>query len=466
MAIYDFFLSRNNGPTMSNYVGHAGRLFYDNATGEIRISDGATVGGNPIPITIATNSTAGSMKPGPGFNVNASGLLTLNAGPMFELDGNSVFQLKPGTAETIGGIKPGPGVIIDSNGTLLIDTQGLEFSFGDFSGLIGTHPAGHPKAGDDYAILSSVNADEDIVIASNGSGTVSLIGQLDVYTTNGSINGSLSQEPFFRVKDDGQVRILVPATDLLEGGVEIIGSATGTYLPPGQIGTMLHLTGNPNIPTRMYIDTLGEYSTIVARRYNGTVASPTQVLANQDVFRINATAATTSGLGNVALAQIRISALENQTPTAQGSQMTFTVTPVGSSAASRVDVMNLTVSNGVSATKFTGPLTGIVTGPIRNAGTLADGGTLTVDYATDHMVLVNVTGSITISHTNIAAGRSVKVFVVNSTATNNLAINTGLLSSNTSGGSNVLDLDSNRFVSCDFNAFGTTTSTVYARVIQ
>jgi hypothetical protein len=44
----------------------------------------------------------------------------------------------------------------------------------------------------------------------------------------------------------------------------------------------------------------------------------------------------------VALGQIRISALEDQTPTAQGSSITFTVTPIGSSATNRVDVLDIT----------------------------------------------------------------------------------------------------------------------------
>jgi hypothetical protein len=150
----------------------------------------------------------------------------------------------------------------------------------------------------------------------------------------------------------------------LEGGIEIIGSATGTYIAPGIEGTMLHMTGNPNVPCRVYQDTLGNYTSYVARRYNGTVLAPTQVLANEDVFRINATAATNDGMGSVSLAQIRFTALENQTTTAQGSKITLTVTPIGSAATSRVDVMTVTVADGVSATKFTGPLTGNVTGNV------------------------------------------------------------------------------------------------------
>ena len=471
MAIYDFFLSRNGAAsTPENYVGHAGRLFYDSDTGVIKISDGITPGGTSIPITLATETVAGA-------------------------------------------IKLGPGIALNGQGQIIIDSEGLDFNFGDFEAITGEYTDETT-----YALLSSANVDEDIVIASNGDGAVKVVGQFDIYQTNGTVTGSLEEyEPFFRVKDDGQVRILVPLADTTEGGVEIIGSALGTALDPGIAGTMLHLTGNAGLNTRVYHDTLGEYSSYVFRRYNGSVVTPTAVLANQDIGRLNWTAATSSGMGNMSLAQIRVTALENQTATAQGSKITFTVTPIGSAASSRVDVATITTADGVSATKFTGPLVGNVTGTVsgnagtattlatarningvsfngsaditvtaaagtltgttlasnvvtssltsvgtlgsltvtnqvaaqnykgntRNAGTLTAGSTLTIDYTTDHIVLVNITGAITIAHQNIAAGRNVKVVIVNATG-GNLAVTTGVADINTTGNNASANLNATR----------------------
>jgi hypothetical protein len=405
MAIYDFFLSRNGAPvTAETYVGHTGRLFYDSTTGEIRISDGTTAGGNPIPITLATATTAGSILPGPGFAVTA-GVLSLNAGPSFFLDENDVFRLRPGSADLIGGIKAGPGIVIDSEGTLFIDSEGLEFSFGDFTATVGTY-----TDSTEYALLSSIKADEDIVIASNGSGGVKVVGKFEIFATNGSVTGSLEDEPpFFRVLDDGQVRILVPLADTEEGGVEIIGSESGASLTPGIAGTMLHLTGNANTSTRVYHDTLGDYSSYVFRRYNGSVSSPGQVLAGEDIGRINWTAATNAGMGNVSTAQIRITSLENQTTTAQGSKITFTVTPVGQPATNRVDVVDITAANGVSATKFTGPLTGNVTGN-------ADTATTATNLAAATGILA---GSVSINPTIInRSTASVQTFTLTGLTTN------------------------------------------------
>jgi hypothetical protein len=341
-----------------------------------------------------------------------TGTINLKINSSFDFETNGELKLKTATTDRVGGIKAGPGVTINSEGQILIDSSGLEFSFGDFQAIVGEY-----SSNTEYALLSSVNEDEDIVIASNGAGAIKVVGQFDIHKTNGTVTGSLEDyEPFFRVKDDGQVRILVPLADTTEGGVEIIGSLLGTSLAPGIAGTMLHLTGNAGESTRIYHDTLSDYGSYVFRRYNGSVASPTAVLINEDIGRINFTAATSSGMGNVATSQIRITALENQTPTAQGSKITFTVTPVGSAASSRVDVATISVADGVSATKFTGPLignantattatnlaaaTGILAGTLNvDPPNVGKNGSATATYTlsgltTDHKVIVMPQGAL------------------------------------------------------------------------
>jgi hypothetical protein len=388
------------------YVGTAGTIFYDEDTGALRLSDGVTPGGSLISYPLASSSQ-------------------------------------------IGGIKLGPGIELNSQGQIIIDSAGLNFNFGDFEAITGFYSDSTA-----YALLSSTNADEDIVVASNGDGSVKLVGAFEVYRTNGSVTGSLEdEEPFFKIKEDGQVRILVPVEDPVEGGIEIVGSATGTYIAPGQIGAMMQLTGNPNVSCRIYQDSLGSYSSYVGRRYNGTVLAPTQVLAGEDVFRINATASTNAGLGNVALAQISFNSLENQTTTAQGSSITLTVTPVGQPATNRVNVATITVANGVSATKFTGPLTGNVTGDVSgNAGTVTNGvyttgdqtiggaktfstqvtaprvvdtsirtinggTTCTIDFATDSIILWTApSGTANITLSNYTAGARVKLIIALTTS--------------------------------------------------
>jgi hypothetical protein len=363
--IQNLFSSRDNNADGNTYVGQTGRIWWNPDTNAFYYSDGTTAGGIPVSTDPTSNAT---------FNVVTANTLTSPTGTL-NLTGNINItgNISAATTTKIGGVRAGPGANISDTGLLTIDSANVPFSFGNF-----------------YANnnqLSIVNANEDMYLVASGTGNINLIGGVDFYKPNGF---PPTQEPFFRAKNDGQIRILVPVEDPIEGGVEIIGSAAGSYIPPGQPGTMLQMTGNPGTPVRMYMDGNAEYAALVARRYNGNVATPTQVLANQDVLRINATAATDAGMGNVAMAQIQFRALENQTTTTQGSTLNFIVTPVGSSAASRVEVANVTVANGVAATKFTTAGTVIATGNIT-------GGNLTT-------VGITSTGSLTASTTISATG--------------------------------------------------------------
>ena len=447
--IQNLYSSRDNNANAQTYVGQLNRLWWNPVTNAFYSSDGNTAGGIPVSLPATANLTINSLTANVG---NIVGDLTVGG------------NISPASNIKIGGVRAGPGANISNTGLLTIDTAGLPLSFGDFYANVNQ--------------LSMVNANEAMYLVSNGTGNINLIGGVNFFKPNGF---PPSDEPFFRVKQDGQVQILVPAEDPIEGGVEIVGSAAGTYIPPGSPGAMLHLTGNPGLPTRVYIDGNAEYASIVGRRYNGNVAAPTQVLAGQDVLRINSTAATNLGggnVGNVAMAQIRTTALENQTATAQGSSITFTVTAIGSPANARVDVANVTVANGVTATKFTtagtviatgnitggnittagitstGSLTasttisatgnitggnvaatnytGLVTHSIRNAG-IVTGTTLTLNVTTDDIVKCTFSDAFTVAFSNIVAGRVITLIATNTSAGDTDIITAGISSVNMQG---------------------------------
>jgi hypothetical protein len=290
MAIFDFFLSRNSAvSTLENYVGHVGRLFYDSTDGVVRLSDGVTPGGITIPYTIATDTI-------------------------------------------VGGIKEGPGVTINSEGQILLDSAGLEFTFGDFQGIVGTYALGNPDFGEDYALLGSINANEDIIIASNGSGIVKILGDFSVRSPNGSIDGALLLEPIFRVFNDGKVRFLVPNADPLLGAFEVVGNDTGAIHPPNQTGVIMHTTGNEGLPARKYLDGINNYPIIVGRRYNGAVGALTPVLNNEIFFRLVGQASTGTDFETFGPAKINFIATEDQGPNNQGGKITFDVTANGTDA--------------------------------------------------------------------------------------------------------------------------------------
>jgi len=380
--IQNFYTSRDNNIDGNTYVGQEGRLWYNPDTNAIYVNSANTVGGTPVTLPSTANLT---------INTLTANTATINNNLV--VTGN----ISPAATNKIGGIAPGPGVNISNIGLLTIDSAGLPISFGDFYANVNS--------------LSMVNANEPMYLVSNGTGNINLIGGVNFYKPDGF---PPTENPFFRATTDGQVRILIPVEDPVLGGVEIIGSLTGTFLPPGQPGAMLHMTGNPATPARVYLDGVDAYAAFVARRYNGNVATPTQVLANEDVFRINGTASTDAGLGNVAMAQMRMTALENQTTTAQGSSITFTVTPIGSAASARVDVANVTVANGVTATKFTtaGTVTAtgnITGGNISTTGIITATGNITGGNVAAATFTGNLTGTATTATTatNLAAATSI-----------------------------------------------------------
>ena len=315
----------------STWVGEYGVIFYNEATGALRISDGETPGGNPLSLVASD----------------------------------------------------------------------FEFTFGDFI-------ASTPEDGS--ATLSSANPNQDINIYSNGTGAVNMIGVFEVFPPNGSI---YDRDPVFRIGNDGQMRIQSPLLDSNAGVVEIVGSTIGNSLTPGNSGAMLMVTGQLNTPCRIYFDGANEYSILVGRRYNGTLEDLTQVLEGEDIFRISATAATNTGMPNVGPCRIAFTALDNMTTAAYGGQIEFWATAKGQASSTRSRVAYIEPAGGVTATKFTGPLTGNVVST--NTGSVV----LNTSAATA-IFTGNVTGNVSGSAGSVAAANITGTTLASNVVTSSL----------------------------------------------
>jgi hypothetical protein len=299
MALYEFFTSRNNGANAASFIGQAGRLFYDGSNGVVKLSDGATPGGTAIPYTIATENI-------------------------------------------IGGIKAGPGANVAVDGTLTIDTSGLPLSIGNLQ--------------IEDTTIKTLNVNDDLFLESNGTGNVVIIGDLNVYKTNGDISTRL---PEFRITRDGQVRMIVANVDATAGAVSIVGNNDAVFQTPVNTGVMLQVTGQPNIPSRIYNDANGDYSGWVGRRYNGTSVGPTQVLANQEILRLVGNGYTSDGWKAAGSGRFVVAAAENQALNAQGGRLEFWATPVGQPGTNGQRVAYIDTTNGLVANlaTITGNLT-------------------------------------------------------------------------------------------------------------
>ena len=363
MAIYDLWLSRNNGPTVANYVGHEGRLFYDPAERVLRISDGATAGGEVFNGIVTVANTAPT--------TNFPGQLWLDPETSeLSIYHNGAFlpTINAATETELGGVKLGPGVTTNGQGQIIIDSTGLDFSFGDLASTTGTYDDSTA-----YAVLSTINANEDFYLVSNGTGSIDVIGEFNVYKTDGDVAGAIAADSIFRVKGDGQIRMLVPGADSAEGALNIIGGLDAVFQAPVNTGVMLHITGiagSPGVPSRVYNDAQNAFAAFVARRYNNTAASPSAVLANEEIMRLSGTAHNGTEIPGTANQRIVYVARGNQTLTNQGGAIELWATPLNSITLAKVatvDSTGITLESGKA-------LTGNVTG---NASTATSAATLT-----------------------------------------------------------------------------------------
>jgi hypothetical protein len=366
-----------------------GRLWYNPDTNSLYASDGTTVGGVPVNLAAGANILAG--------NITVTGNVTVGG------------DISPATETKIGGIKAGPGANVSNDGTLTIDTAGLPLSFGDFTA--------------NANILTLVNVDQDMVLATKGSAEIQLVGNVGFYRTNGFPPDPNNQ--FFFAQDDGQIKIFVPDSDPLLGAVEIIGSGSRLSVSPALAGVMLHVTGQPNQGSSIYNDGIGSNPNFIGRRYNGNVAAPTQVLAGQTIVRFSGQGYSTDGFDPPADGTISLDALEDFTQSNQGAIWKFLVNPVGGNV--RQEVANVSVANGVTATKFTtaGNVTAnnvVATGAVTSSSNVAGvgyrngaGGTVTqLTSKTTPVTLNTIAGEITMSSAQLG-GDSTVSFVLNNT---------------------------------------------------
>lgn len=260
----------NNVPNVESYVGESGILFFNFANGVIRLSDGITPGGVPIPYTIASNTV-------------------------------------------IGGVKAGPGVVISNEGEIYIDTANLALSFGNFTA--------------NNNVLTIVNNNEDMILRTQGDAEIQLIGNVGFYKPDGLPPNPADR--YFSALSDGQVKFYIPTVDVTAGAMEIIGSTSGNVYPPVNTGVMVHITGQQDVPSRFYNDGINEFAAFVGRRLNGNIAAPTPVLSGQDIMRISATGYDGNTIPGTASSRITFRAAENFTTGTVGGNLILSVVPVG-----------------------------------------------------------------------------------------------------------------------------------------
>jgi hypothetical protein len=242
------------------------------------------------------------------------------------------------------------------------------------------------------------------------NGNITTNGNLFVFgatTNNGTTYNNGVQYQNGNLFVTGNTTFTVTLTSSNQGGVEITGNAGGLYQTPINPGVTLHTTG-PDTGSqsgRVYFDSVNNYSVIAGRRYNGTIANPTQILAGQDIVRIAGSPYTSAGWPTVGPARMSFTAGDTMTGTAQGGYIQFWTTANGNPVSSIAMTATVDPAIGVWATGF--QTAGNVTaGNITASGNIFTTGNVTGNYITANNV--GSTGNI-----NIQTGSNYWTFATN-----------------------------------------------------
>jgi hypothetical protein len=456
LSIRKLRAGRVPGVYANNWVGEVGTLFYDETTGQFKIADGVTPGGHFVSLVVASNTQVGGIKAGPGANVGSDGTLTINTAglPLSIAD----FSFVNGNLSVVN---TNENMNLITNGTGNVNIIGNLQLFSTGSGYVyPTNPI--------FNVLNSGNVNVNGNLLTNGNttatGTFTFNGPAIHYgnlTINGNTvnngstinNGLLTQNGNLRAVGQS-THIVANISTITAAGFLITGNVQGLAQAPQNVGVGLHISGydDGSTPSRLYVDSIGQYAVIAGRRFNGNIGTPTQVLANQDIIRWGGTPYSSSGWPTIGPARMAFTASENISSTNQGGRVEFWATPNGTVASTNIQRVltvdadvgitsnlnitavgnitaygvsttdgisvggNVSVANDVYAQNYY-----IASNGIRNLGANTSP---TINFGTDSLVLIyNPGGTVTFSLTNFVAGASVKALVA---LTANRTINFGV----------------------------------------
>jgi hypothetical protein len=362
MATQRIFASRTK-VTASDYIGHKGMLFYDEATGLLRIGDGVTPGGNPIGVN-ANIVTTESIVPD-ADNVYGIGTEQLRWNHLHLGDGGIYFD---------GGTYPAPQTVPYLPGALVASLVPYPT---DNSLSLGstTHRWGDVWIGKASIHLLDETLNTDVALTvDNGTmylnnvqslavGDLTIVGTtLTSRTSNLDISvGATDDTGFFYVKRKAQFDNTSFSSTEPMVSFNASGGADPTTIFPD---TVLQVVGRPNKNSRFIQRSYGSTSTqggdnayAVWGSYaaRGSVASPQALKQNDILMRLSGNGYGTSTWGSGG-ARVEMVAVENFTDSAKGTKINFWTTPAGQIASQNVAAISSTGIDTASV-KFTGDST-------------------------------------------------------------------------------------------------------------
>jgi hypothetical protein len=338
------------------HIGEKGSLFYDEATGVLRLSDGHTPGGVPVTIN-AISIVTDNLLPG-SDNIYGIGSELLRWNHIHLGDGGVYFDGAHSTPQTTAYL---PGAIATS---LVPAPTNSSLDLGST-----THRWGNVWIGPHSLHMQDQTTLADIALTVD-NGTLYLNGAqnlrvgnltiVDTTLTSATNNldisiGATDDTGYFYVKRKAQFDNTTWGST--EAMVSINGSGTSdplTVFPD----TLVQATGRPNKNSRIVQRAYGSTGTVGADNSyavwasyaaRGSVASPAALKTNDILARFSANGYGTTTWGNGG-ARVEFVALENFTDSAKGTKINFYTTPVGQITSQNVASVT---STGISAAAIT-----------------------------------------------------------------------------------------------------------------
>jgi len=197
-----------------------------------------------------------------------------------------------------------------------------------------------------------------------------------------------------------------------ESGLTI--SATPTVAIPSNDGYMIHISGKPDIPSRIVNDSYGTnaYGLFASRTARGTVTSPSGLQSGDIIARFSGNGYGTTKFATFGTSRIDFVATENYTDANTGSQIKFWNCAIGSNTLTNILTLNGDSADFLGVVK---PEKGFIYTPRILAGNQT---TLAVDFANDSMVKANLINDMSITLSNYVPGKVVEVWLINAGAFN------------------------------------------------
>jgi hypothetical protein len=273
--------------------------------------------------------------------------------------------------------------------------------------------------GEVTANAASANSVINTRISSNIA-TANLFTQAAFDKANNAIantNGVLTAGDFY-ISGDGFVNGTFVLANSTFGASEaaLTIRATSTSQTLSQNGTMLHITGKANTPSRIIFDAFSSdgsaYGIVAGRTARGTVESPTATQNNDILMRLAGNGWGTTGFAPLGVARIDIVATENYTDAARGSKIVFYNVQEGTNTVNRIAEFN---ANTIDFTGTVKPEKGFIFVPTILAGSQT---AFTIDFSTTSLIKANIAADCAITLSNYVPGKVVEVWITNTSGSN------------------------------------------------